>query len=718
MRRVCARVQASSDEANGVVRFQSAIPDGPIGPGWVEFGVDQPDQALANCQVAWKAVGRDGFGPPFELGRGRPERFFGFVRLPNGIEAIRIFPGFRGRSPSSLRITIRRASILEIAQRLLARGVRVAARNPVHAIRTAPQALGILLSKGSSALPRLGIAGKEGWRDDYPDWIRAREAGRGRAQPSSVSDGPLISVVTPVYRPNVALLHEAVESVVSQSYSNWTLVLVDDGSGSPDTDGVLDWAEKRDARISVFRRAVNGGISAATNDAVSRATGEFVAFFDQDDLLAPDALAEVAGAIAQRPSAAIIYSDQDKIDRDGKREEPFFKPDWDPDLILAQNYLNHLTVMRKEMVLKAGGLNSALDGAQDHDLILRVAEQVAPEDIVHVPSVLYHWRAIEGSTARAISEKPQVIAAATEAVSAALERRGVAATLKPVENTPYLRVVYPTPSPLALASIIIPTRDRPELLSQCLRSLHSRTAYKNYEVVIVDNGSVDQAAIELIESWRRERGAVVVRDDGDFNFSRLVNAGASASRGDVLVLLNNDIEVVQSEWLTELVSQAGRPGVGCVGAKLLFPDNTVQHAGVVLGLGGIAGHWQAGADAHDLGYVARLVLAWRPSAVTAACLATPRAIFERVGGFDEQLTVSFNDVDYCLRVRQAGEAIVWTPNALLKHHESASRGKDDGLRRAAAETEIMQSRWAALIASDPAFNINLSLSSQVTRLRL
>jgi GT2 family glycosyltransferase len=415
----------------------------------------------------------------------------------------------------------------------------------------------------------------------------------------------------------------------------------------------------------------------------------------------------------------VLYSDEDKIDEHGARTDPFFKPDWDPDLLLGQNYLNHLTVMRRTAVLAAGGLNSAFDGAQDHDLILRVTEGVPASDIVHIPQVLYHWRATSGSTALSISEKPHVVRAAHDAVSAALRRRGVDGVVTPVENAPYQRVTYPAPNPPVLASIVIPTRDRHDLLDLCLTSLDANTGYARREVVIVDNGTVQPAALDLMESWRRAGKATIVRDDGDFNFSRLINRGVAASKGEVVVLLNNDIEIIERDWLTELVAQACRPGVGCVGAKLLYPNDTVQHAGVVLGMGGIAGHWQAGAEMHDLGYGARLALTWRPSAVTAACLATPRSTFNEVGGFDEDLTVSFNDVDYCLRVRAAGQAVVWTPHAVLKHHESASRGRDDVTSpHAPVETELMQNRWGALIARDPAFNPNLSLTSQTTRLRL
>jgi GT2 family glycosyltransferase len=712
--RLSLRIGHEADHATGATRREQQWPAPPFPAGWVTLTARGASSELKTCQVSWRFHDEPGFGPPFELGRDRNGHHFAVVRFQRPVVAVRVFPGGEAADlAGEIVVELRRTPLWEIAGQLLARGLRVARSDPFRALRAFPRAWAILCSKGAAALPRLGIAGREGWRDDYPDWI-ARES----VTADLPVEGPSIAVVVPVYRPAPGLLEAAIASVQAQTYQSWTLILVDDAGGDLAAAAVMA-AAKSDPRVSVVSRPINGGISAATQDGVAAATADHVAFLDQDDLLARNALAEVAAVIMARPDVQLIYSDEDKIDDAGRRSDPFFKPDWDPDLLLGQNYINHLTVIRRDQVLAVGGLDPAMDGAQDHDLLLRVTERVRDDQIQHIPRVLYHWRATAGSTAQSISQKPQVLGAARRAVSSALARRNLAATVEPVENAPYLFVRHAAPVPPPRVSIIIPTRDRYDLLSLCLSSLEAVTAYAAWEVVIVDNGTVQPEALALIDRWAKRGHHRVVRDDGDFNFSRLVNRGAAAARGDVLVLLNNDIEIIQRDWLDELVAQVSRPGIGCVGAKLLYPNDTVQHAGVVLGLGGVAGHWQAGAERHDLGYGARLALTWRPSAVTAACLATPASLFRELGGLDEALTVSFNDVDYCLRARQAGRAIVWTPAAVLRHHESASRGQDDGgALHAPAETELMQRRWRDLIAADPAFNPNLSLVTPNTRLRL
>ena len=520
---------------------------------------------------------------------------------------------------------------------------------------------------------------------------------------------PLISVVMPAYQTPVTLLAEAIASVRAQLYPHWELCIADDASPDPAVWRLLSDAANSDPRIKVVRREVNGHICAATNSALALAGGEYVALMDHDDLLSERALYEVAALLERHPDADLIYSDEDKIDDAGRRFEPHAKTDWNYELLLGQNMVSHLGVYRRTLVSEVGGLREGFEGSQDYDLVLRIAERTVPARIHHIPWVLYHWRQ-QGETA-SFSESflAQCAAAARRAVAEHLTRVGDVAV---VENQPelpaWLHVRRAPPEPNPLVSVIVPTRDRAELLAQCADGVLNRTRYRNLELLIVDNGSVEPRTQALFDHLRADPRVRVLPAPGPFNFSRLNNQAVAEARGDILLLLNNDISMADPSWLDELVAHAVRPNVGAVGARLLFPDGRVQHAGVILGVGGetpVAGHLGYLQGGDERGYYGHLAMTRNVSAVTAACMALRRAVYEEVGGFDaEALPVAFNDVDLCLKIRARGYDIVWTPFAELIHHESASRGSDaarDASRRFQSEIAVMRGRWGHILDNDP-----------------
>ncbi|MBC8010628.1 MAG: glycosyltransferase family 2 protein [Burkholderiales bacterium] len=557
----------------------------------------------------------------------------------------------------------------------------------------------------------------------YPEWLHVNNLRHPQLAPPP--SGPLISVLVPVYNPEPRWLQAMIESVLDQNYPRWELCLADDASTNPAIPALLAAAAATDPRIKSIRRPVNGHISAATNSALALASGDYVTFVDQDDLLAPNALAEIARAILKHPDANILYSDEDKLDVHGRPYEPHFKSSWNPDLLLSQNYFCHLTVYQTALVRRLGGLRTGYEGAQDWDLALRAVTVVSRESIVHIPHILYHWRAIKGSTALAQNAKPYHLAAAERSLREHLERIRIDGEIIPVTGG-YWRIRRHLPQPAPKVSIIIATRNRLDLLRTCVESLFRVTRYPDYELLIVDNGSDDPDTLAYLRELSETGRAKVLRDDGPFNYSSLNNRAAQAASGQVLALLNNDIEAISTDWLEEMVSLALRHKTGAVGAMLLYPDQTIQHAGVVLGFTGnpaqpgVAGHAFLRQHADDRGYMDRLCFVQNYSAVTGACLVLRREVFFQVGGLNEQdLAVNYNDVDLCLRLREAGYWNTWTPHARLYHHESASRGIDDTPEkssRTAAEIAYMHRRWGALLDQDPAYNPHLSLHYQDFRL--
>lgn len=525
--------------------------------------------------------------------------------------------------------------------------------------------------------------------------------------------GPLISILLPVYNTNERWLRRCIESALRQIYPNWQLCIADDASSDRRVAQVLEEYALRDPRIRIVRRESNGHISKASNSALEIAEGEFVALLDHDDELRPHALLEVAEAILESPDLVMVYSDEDKIDENGRRFDPYFKPDFDLDLLRSQNYICHLTVIRANVIREVGGFRPGYEGSQDHDLFLRCCEQHKPAQIKHIPRVLYHWRAIEGSTALSRDAKDYASAAGVRAVSDHLQRTGTAAQAEELSCGHY-RVRWPLPKPRPLVSLIIPTRDRVELLRLCLESILNRSTYGNVEVLVVDNASSDPEALAYLESLEQQPRVRVLRYGAPFNYSAINNWAAAQATGSVIGLVNNDVEVITPDWLEEMVSHATREDVGAVGAMLYYPDNTIQHAGVILGVHGVAAHVYCGMPRGYPGHGGRARVVQHLSAVTGACLLVRRELFEKAGGLDEQLAVAFNDIDFCLRLDRLGYRNIWTPFAELYHHESASRGAEDTEQkreRFASEVELMRNRWGSTLMEDPAYNPNLSLNS-------
>ncbi|XGA79209.1 glycosyltransferase family 2 protein [Halomonas sp. CH40] len=551
----------------------------------------------------------------------------------------------------------------------------------------------------------------------YHEWL-AEQSEPSQAESAKrlelMASAPLISVLVPVYNPRIEWLKACLDSAIEQHYPHWQLCIADDASTDPEVARVLADYVEQDRRIHVVTRQTNGHICAASNSALNLVEGEYVCLLDHDDLLTADALLEMAEAAVKNPQAKLFYSDEDKLDEFGHRVDPHFKPDWNPDLILAQNYISHLGMYSTDLVREVGGFREGFEGSQDHDLVLRVTARLTAEQIVHVPKVLYHWRAGEGSTAKNSGEKDYTAEAGLKAVAdyLAVNRPDAKASHGAFANT--YRVHWPLPSPMPLVSLLIPTRDRVEILKPCVEAILARTSYRLFEVLILDNGSrCPETLAYLQEVQARDDRVRVVEWDHPFNYSALNNFGIRHAKGELIGLINNDIEPINPEWLEEMVRQACRPEIGCVGAKLYYPNDTIQHAGVILGIGGVAGHAHKYLSRHAIGYFSRLHLAHNLSAVTAACLLVRKQVFDEVGGLNEQdLTIAFNDVDFCLKVREAGYRNLWTPYAELYHHESVSRGGEDNpekRERAAREAAYMRRTWEEALDNDPAYNPNLTL---------
>jgi GT2 family glycosyltransferase/glycosyltransferase involved in cell wall biosynthesis len=558
-------------------------------------------------------------------------------------------------------------------------------------------------------------------RDDYAKWIAefdtstsATRAGL-RRELRLLPRLPAISVILPVYNPDLGFLEAAIDSVRQQIYERWELCIADDASTDPKVRPFLENIAATDARIKLRFRARNGHISACSNSALELATGEWCALLDHDDAFAEEALARVALEIERHPDAGLIYSDEDKIDEEGVRSNPFFKPDWNPELFLAQNYINHLGCYRADLLREIDGFREGFEGSQDYDLALRCVERLRPEQVRHIPRILYHWRMIGGSLAAIPDAKPY----AREAARRALAEHG-ARTEMPgrvvacPENNESHRFIHAVANPAPLVSIVIPTRDRLALLKRCVESIRTRTDYQPFEIIVVDNGSVEPDTLRFLDKIKGDEAVRIIDDRGPFNYSRLNNRAAREAHGEILLFLNNDTEVEEPGWLTEMLSHAARAEVGAVGARLWYPDGTLQHGGVILGLGGVAGHAFPHIPRGHPGYFNRAVLQQNCSAVTGACMAVRKRVFEELGGFDERnLGVTFNDIDFCLRLTQRGYRTVWTPYANLIHHESASRGHQRTLEEQVEferAVDYMHATWGAQLLRDPFYNPNLSLN--------
>ncbi len=523
------------------------------------------------------------------------------------------------------------------------------------------------------------------------------------------------SIIVPTYNAKTQWLDNCFQSVLDQTYNNWQLVVVDDASTNKHSlDCLKKWQALNDPRITFIYRENNGHICTATNNGLKQASGDFVCFLDHDDTLAPQALNELMFSINENPNAQVLYSDEDLMSEAGQRIKPHFKPDFNPELLLAHNYITHFCCYKTNVINRLGGMRNGLDGAQDYDLILRASRIVKSENIVHIPKVLYHWRMAEGSTAMVSGAKPYATQAGLSALTDHMSIVDCNAKVECSGRENFYKVTWPEfgkNKAQPKVSVIVPTRDGLEVLKPCIDGLLTKTNYGNLEIIIVDNCSVEPKTLSYFEHINKHPHITIIRDDGPFNYPYINNLGVSHSDGELVCLLNNDIEIIHDDWLTEMVSLAIRPEVGCVGAKLLYPDNSIQHAGVILGLGGYAAHSHRGADRNAPGYFCRVQVRQNLSAVTAACLVVKREIYDLVGGLDEAFKVAYNDVDFCLRVQDKGYKNIYTPYAELYHHESKTRGSDNttqNKKRFDSEKALLLDRWPEIIKHDPAYNPNLT----------
>lgn len=550
------------------------------------------------------------------------------------------------------------------------------------------------------------------WRKKYIP--NARKLKKQRAE--KLDYEPCISIIVPTYKTPEKFLKEMIDSVRNQSYENWELC-IGDGSVTEDTvKNVVESYQKKDKRIKMLCLSENLGIAGNTNAALSIATGDYIALLDHDDILAPDALYEVVKWMNEhyKDETDVIYTDEDKVSFDLKDYfEPHFKSDYNLDLIRSNNYICHLFVAGKSIVDQVGGFRKEYDGSQDYDFILRCIEQ--SKHVEHVPKVLYHWRCHPGSTAANQESKMYCYEAGKRAIEDHLKRRGEdGCQVVMTEHLGFYHVIYPIREQKKV-SIIIPNKDQKEILERCIESIIQKTDYKNYEIIIVENNSTTNEIFEYYKTIEQRENIRVVIWKDKFNYSAINNFGVKYANGEYLLFLNNDIEVIRENWLSEMLANVQRKEVGIVGAKLLYPDNMVQHAGVIIGMGGIAGHPLSRHPADDCGYFARGIIQQNLNAVTAACMLTKKEVYEKVKGFEEKLAVAFNDIDLCLKVRKAGYLIVYDPEALLYHHESISRGKEDTLEkrnRFEGEVDYMAKKWKDVLEKgDEYYNPNLSLLS-------
>ncbi|WP_170300794.1 glycosyltransferase family 2 protein [Rhodoplanes serenus] len=600
-------------------------------------------------------------------------------------------------SGQDVRVTLRPISVAEVAWQI---GRRLSRRDWTTFKSFLSPSRPFVVTE---SFPRLG---------HYDRWMATREPVALRTMMTDlheVGPRPRIAILIPVNDPPPRFLAAAIRSVQRQNSGEWQLCIADNGSSDPRVGRIIARAA-RYPNVDAVSLKSRGSVADALGAAVALAKAPYVARLDPDDKLATEAVAICSGILALDPEIALLYTDMDRLDRRGQRHDPYFKPDFSRELLYSRNYLDRLVIYRRELVERVGGWRREFEGAEDHDLTLRILDVAGPQQIRHVPLVLCHCRAGD-ATDRAFTAEDPATEAGRRAVAEHLARRGVHAEVSVVSGTGY-RVHYVLPSPPPRVSVIIPFRDRADLLRGCVRSLRERTRYPDVEIVLVDNDSVEIATRELLDSWRHDGAIRMVPAPGPFNYSALNNLGVARSSGDLVCFLNNDTEVISPDWLDDMVGYALQDGVGCVGAKLYYENGTVQHAGVVTGIGPVAGHVFLNEDREANGYFGRLRVASNYSAVTGACMLMRRSVFDEVGGFDEvDLPVAYNDIDLCLRVRAKGYRNVFTPFAELYHLESVSRGPDEtpeARERARREVDAMVRRHGPVLANDSCYSPHLT----------
>lgn len=546
------------------------------------------------------------------------------------------------------------------------------------------------------------------WYEEY----RPDEETLEKQRKSKFSWYPVISIAVPAYETPVEFLRQMIDSVREQTYPYWELCIANGSPWNEEMQRILRKISREDSRIHVTELKENLGIAGNTNAALEMATGDFIGLLDHDDLLAPNALYEIARVLEKKKDTDFIYTDEDKVTTNlSEHFQPHFKPDFNLDLLRSNNYICHFTVVRREIVERAGGFRKEFDGAQDYDFIFRCIEN--SQKIEHVPEILYHWRTHSASTADNPASKMYAFEAGKRAIEEHLKRCHTEGEVSHTKDLGFYRVRYAMKEQ-PLVSIIIPNRDEKDTLQACLDSIREKSMYQNYEILIVENNSETKEIFQYYKKLSNEEKIRLLRFKHPFNFSAICNYGATKARGKYLLFLNNDVTVITPEWLEEMLGVCERAEVGAVGVKLLYPDDTIQHAGCVIGMGGIAGHMFVGMPANRSGYLHKASILQDMSAVTAACIMVKKEVFQEVGGFDEKLAVAFNDVDLCLKIRKAGSLIVYDPFVQLYHMESKTRGAEDNeekVRRFCDEMEYIRTRWIRILKNgDPYYNKNLSLT--------
>lgn len=556
---------------------------------------------------------------------------------------------------------------------------------------------------------------------EYPDWFKEHKATPGALEKQSkivFPHAPLFSVIVPLYNTPLTFFGDMVESVKSQSYANWELILVNASPNNRELRNRVAQVTNADGRIKAIDLSENKGISENTNAGIEIASGDFISFFDHDDVLEPDLLFSYAEAIENNKDVDLLYCDEDKLMPDGKLAQPFFKPDFNIDLLRNNNYICHMLTIRKSLLDQIEPNTKEFDGAQDHNLTLRAVEKA--RSIYHVPKVLYHWRLSETSTAANADSKPYATIAGIKAVQSHLDRLGLKATVEQSRRPFTYKVTYDVPDPHPLVSIIIPTKDNVKILDTCIQSIVNKTTYDNYEIVLIENNSTEKETFKYYSKIQDRYPDVlrVITWEQEFNFSKLMNFGVKHAKGDYLLLLNNDTEVITPNWIETMLGICAREDVGAVGVKLYYPDNTIQHAGLCV-TGGVAGHLCQNMPKNNWGYFALNDAQQDFSAVTAACMMTKREEYKKVAGFTEELQVAFNDVDFCLKLREINKLVVYTPEVELYHYESISRGAENNTKRKIRfhkEVAYMNYRWAGYyVKGDPYMNPNFTIGEPGNR---
>lgn len=566
----------------------------------------------------------------------------------------------------------------------------------------------------SDVAPQSGVNAYKKWiKNNEPDFIDL-----ARQRKTKFKIQPKISIIIPMYNTPVNFFNELVDNLINQTYGNWELCLAD---GSPDKNDEIENICKKDERIKYNYLGENRGIAGNTNAALELVTGDFVALLDHDDLLPVFSLYEIVKCINENPDVEFIYTDEDKIDEVGNvRYDPYFKSDFAPDTLRANNYICHFSVFKKSLMDKLGGFRSDFDGAQDYDIILRMSEET--DKIKHIPKILYHWRVHALSTAKAgDTAKPYAYESGVRAIQAHIDRIGLKGTVEHGETLGTYKINYELKGNPKV-SILIPNKDYSETLKVCLESLKKYTTYKNYEIIVIENNSDEEKTFKYYDEIDGKDNIKVIRyPDKGFNYSRIINYGVENSDGEYIIQLNNDTELITPDWIEQMLMYAQREDVGAVGVQLMYPDRTIQHAGIIIGIGGVAGHIFKNIPEGQHGYFSKDAMIQNLSAVTAACMMAPRKVYEEVGNMDEIFKVAFNDVDFCLKVRKTGRLIVYNPYVKFLHYESKSRGLEDTIekqKRFVGEVETFQKRWSDILKNgDPYYNINLRLDNDQCAIR-